>query len=129
VIEYRFQHCRVTIDDAGQRVETVFDDGAVVAAIPEFDDESIARARALGYRGTDDEAVWSMTRHHDLMHTVIAEAEGHPYSPTLHAVGHGYHLPPGAAEREERVVFVAQRMLNEGLEAVIAESLRTDPPD
>jgi hypothetical protein len=51
-LEYRFEHCRVIIDPDGRRVTTRFDDGAEVLACPNLGDESIARARSLGYRGT-----------------------------------------------------------------------------
>ena len=113
--------CRVEIDDDARRSETVFDDGSRLPAAPVMDSENIARARALGYRGSDEEAVWEMTRHHDLVHTLIAEAEGWPFSPTLHAVANGYELPPGTSVREERLVFLVQRLLNVGLEEVLAD--------
>lgn len=116
------KHCRFEIDDDLRRAETIFDDGSRVPAAPVMDDENIARARALGYTGSDDEAVWAMTRHHDLVHTVIAEAEGWPYSPTLHAVANGYELPPGTSQREERLVFLVQRLMNVGLEEVLADN-------
>ena len=57
-----------------------------------------------------------------IAYTVIAEAEGWPYSPTLHAVANGYTLPPGTSQREERLVFLVQRLLNVGLEEVLADS-------
>src|SRR5215213_8661158 len=116
------KNCRFEIDDDARRAETIFSDGTRVAAAPVMDDENIARARALGYSGTDDEAVWSMTRHHDLVHTLLAEAEGFPFSLTLHAVANGYELPPGTAIREERIVFLIQRLLNQGLETVLSDS-------
>lgn len=118
------KNCRFEIDDENRRAETIFEDGSRLPAAPVMDSENVARARALGYSGSDEEAVWAMTRHHDLVHTVIAEAEGWPYSPTLHAVANGYQLPPGTSQREERLVFLIQRLLNVGLDDVLADSAR-----
>jgi hypothetical protein len=118
--------CHFVIDDEARRAETIFDDGSRLPAAPVMDAENIARARALGYTGSDEDAVWAMTRHHDLVHTVIAEAEGWPYSPTLHAVANGYALPPGTSQREERLVFLIQRLLNVGLDEVLADSARSE---
>lgn len=128
MIEYQLKTCRFTIDDEAQRVETIFGDGVTVAGTPNFDEESVSRARALGYEGSDDEVVWLMTRHHDLLHHVVAEAEGFPCSVTLHAVGYGYSLPPGMMEREERLVFLMQRMLNVGLDEILAPGAAGAPP-
>ena len=118
MIRYRLGLTRVTIDDTARRVTTVFDTGGRVLAAPVPGVEHVARARALGYQGSDPEVLWAMCRDHDLLHTVLAVNEGYPWSATLHAVGHRYQLPPGLAEAEERRVFVVQRMLNEGLAAV-----------
>jgi hypothetical protein len=120
---HRMRRCRVEVDEAARRATTVFDDGSRLVAAPVMDAENIARARALGYTGHDAEAVWAMTRHHDLVHTLLAEAEGFPFSFTLHAVANGYELPPGLSQREERIVFLIQRLLNVGLTEVLA-----DPP-
>jgi hypothetical protein len=118
------KNCRFEIDDETRRAETIFGDGSRLAAAPVMDPENIARARALGYEGSDEDAVWEMTRHHDLVHTVIAEAEGWPFSPTLHAVANGYELPPGTSQREERLVFLVQRLLNVGLDEVLSDNAR-----
>jgi hypothetical protein len=64
-----------------------------------------------------------MTRWHDLLHTVIAEARGEPWSPTLHAIAHGYQLAPGVNEQEERVVLFVQRALASGIDAILNEKL------
>ncbi len=118
---HRLRRCRVEINDERRRAKTVFDDGSELVAAPVMDEENIARARALGYDGSDAEAVWEMTRHHDLVHTLLAEAEGFPFSLTLHAVANGYELPPGMSQREERIVFLIQRLLNEGLAGVLRD--------
>jgi hypothetical protein len=123
---HRMKNCRFVIDDEERRAETIFEDGSRLPAAPVMDAENIARARALGYTGTDEDAVWAMTRHHDLVHTVIAEAEGWPFSPTLHAVANGYELPPGTSQREERLAFLIQRLMNVGLEEVLADDARPE---
>ncbi len=118
---HRLRSCRFEVDDEQLRARTVFDDGSQLVAAPVMTDENIARARALGYRGSSEEAVWAMTRHHDLVHTLLAEAEGFAFSLTLHAVANGYELPPGMAQREERIVFLIQRLLNVGLAEVLQD--------
>ena len=120
--EHRFEHCRVVINVTARWLSTTFSDGAELIAAPNMDAESIARARSLGYCGSDSYAVWAMTRDHELLHTLIAEAQGHPWSPTLHAVAHGYALAPGVVEQEERVVLFAQRLRNVGLEPILGSS-------
>jgi hypothetical protein len=118
---HRMRGSRFEIDDERRRATTVFDDGSELVAAPVMDEENIARARALGYTGGDTQAVWEMTRHHDLVHTLLAEAEGFSFSLTLHAVANGYELPPGMAQREERIVFLIQRLLNVGLAEVLGD--------
>jgi hypothetical protein len=115
------RRCRVEIHEHKRRATTVFDDGSELTAAPVMDEENIARARSLGYTGTDEDAVWEMTRHHDLVHTLLAEAEGFPFSLTLHSVANGYEMPPGMAQREERIVFLIQRLLNVGLAEVLRD--------
>lgn len=104
---------------------TQFDDGAIAEATPRFDAESISRAHALGYtrNAGNRQAVVEMTRWHDLLHTLIAEARGEPWSSTLHAVAHGYQLAPGVNEQEERVVLFVQRVLASGIDAILNEKL------
>jgi hypothetical protein len=122
---HEMKNCRFEIDDDARRAQTIFKDGSRLAAAPVMDAENIARARALGYKdGSDADAVWAMTRHHDLVHTLMAEAEGWPWSPTLHAVANGYSLPPGTSQREERLVFLIQRLLNVGIDEVLADNAR-----
>ncbi|MDQ3850876.1 MAG: hypothetical protein M3296_09735 [Actinomycetota bacterium] len=118
---HTLRNCRVEIDDERRRAETVFSDGSRLVAAPVMDEENIARARTLGYRGAPEDAVWAMTRHHDLVHSLVAEAEGWTYSPTLHAVANGRALAPGTFEREERIVFLIQRLLNVGLPNVLGD--------
>lgn len=58
--EHRVEHCRVRIDPGSRSVTTRFGDGAELVACPNLDEESIARARSLGYRGSDEAAVWEI---------------------------------------------------------------------
>lgn len=117
----RVASCRVEIDDEAQRVRTTFADGSELVATPQHDAESIARARSLGYTGTDEEVVWGLTRDHDLLHSLLAEAQGLGASPTLHAVARGARVDPVAADMEERAVLLIQRLLNVGLAGVLAD--------
>lgn len=107
---HRIGECDVKVDT--NCVITKFSDGAVLHAHPNYGDEDIARARALGYIGTDQEAVDAMTRDHDMIHSLVAEARGFIWSEALHgaATGRGY----AGGEDEERIVFLIQRLLNEG---------------
>jgi hypothetical protein len=47
---------------------------------------------------------------HDLLHTVTAEAHGHPWSAILHAVAHGHRPAPGVVEQEEHLLPFTQRL-------------------
>lgn len=126
---HKFQNATVTIDPALKTVWTQYDDGLSVAATPNYDDESIERARTLGYENKarsnlgpdyDEDAlnaemVWLMTQDHDVLHTAVAEAAGNRYSAALRPVAEGVPAPdPVAADQEERVVFLVQRALNVG---------------
>lgn len=84
-----------------------------------MDEEFVARARSLGYSGSDEAAVWATTADHDVLHTAMAEAQGNPWSARLHAVAHGYALAPDAVEQEERLVLLAQRLKNAGLRHIV----------
>jgi hypothetical protein len=118
-LEYCFERCSVIIDPEGRTVSTLFEDGAEVLTCPNLDHESIARARSLGYRGSEEAVVWAMTADHDLVRTLVAEPQGHPWSATLHAVAHGYALTSGMVEQEERLVLLVQRLANVGLDCVL----------
>lgn len=108
---------RVHIDEEGRRVRTTLPDGSVIDAVPQYDEESIARAKALGF-----DTVWQMTRSHDLLHCLIADSLGHAHSASLHLVAHpeqgNAHLRRRAAE-EECLVFLIQRLMNEGPDRVL----------
>lgn len=118
---------RVVVDPDTQTVTTTFADGSQLVAAAVHDDESGARAAALGYPvwiGLE-QAVWEMTRDHDRLHTLLAEAQGHPASIALWYAAHPEQEMRAAdklmAAIEERTVLLIQRLLNEGLEPVWAE--------
>lgn len=74
--EHKLKRHTVTIVDEGeaQYIVTELGPNVVVDALPIVEPEHIARARSLGYTGTDKQAVWQMTREHDLLHVLLAEA-------------------------------------------------------
>lgn len=101
--------CEVTV--GANFVTTVFPDGHALHAHPQFGEEHVARARALGYEGDDVDAVEAMTRDHDVIHSLVAEARGESFSPVLYAAAHGRSFE---GDDEERIVFLIQRLLNQG---------------
>lgn len=109
---------RQTIYEDGQAVVTTFDDGAEVVAGPSSDEENVARAVSLGY-GDD---LWRMTKEHEIIHRLLAEAEGRDQSIALWYAAHpDYEMDDCdrfLAHREECVVMLIQRLLNEGVEAL-----------
>jgi hypothetical protein len=60
-----------------------------------------------------------MTSDHALLHTLVAEAQGRPWSATLRAAARGYKPSAGVVEQEERLVLFAQRLSNVGLDCVL----------
>lgn len=106
--EVKLQNCRVLIHTADQYLETVFDDGARLPAAANHGDEDEARAKALGYRNT-----WQMSLEHELLHSILSEAMGLKYSPTLHAVATGEKIDQEEIDMEERLVLCVQKLLND----------------
>lgn len=98
--------CHVTADT----FETRFPSGAVCAA--RFDDtpEARATADALGY-GDD---VWQLHADHDLLHSLLAHAQGQPYSPTLAHVAGVCVTPDAVRAAEEGLVTAFQRYVMTG---------------
>ena len=87
-------------------VQTVFEDGLVVNAVPQGTEQYRATARQLGYR--DD--VNAMNREHELLHTLVCLDKGEPWCLTLRGVAersyfHGW-------QEEEADVMRFQRILN-----------------
>lgn len=108
------------IDDEHRYVQTIFSDGNANTGTPQYDVEGMLLARELGYEGSDDEVVWAMTRHHDLLHSLVCEAAGFDMSPSLRYLVDG-PPPKGVIPMEERVVFFVQRLLVKLLKAGVAE--------
>jgi hypothetical protein len=103
----RFRGCEVRIWAA--YLETAFlCCGAKVPAAPQDTDAYRQTARACGYG--DDTA--ALSRDHELAHTILAEARGLPWSPTLYSVAHGHPLPLGYVPEEEETVLSFQRWVN-----------------
>lgn len=99
--------------EIGERdVTTRFPGGAVLHACPNYDAESIERARELGYSGTDREVCDAMTREHDVLHSMIAALRGQPWSATLYAAATGTEVPEEIWRPEEALVFDVTKALN-----------------
>jgi hypothetical protein len=112
----------IVIDEQYRTVTTTLPDGAVIVAAPNMDEESISRARSLGYTDPDDmDAVWQMTKDHERLHHLLAEAEGLQCSIALWYAAHPDspmdEHDRGRADREERVVLLIQRLLNQRLDS------------
>ena len=94
----------MTAIPADSYVETVFPDGRVVPARPEDSDSYRETARECGY----GENTFRMCLHHELLHAILAEAQGLPYSPTIRAVAEGRD---GSLEEESRVMQFQRRLV------------------
>lgn len=97
-------------------VVTRYDDGTEVHAHPNGRDEDLARAAELGYPGDDE-----MTRDHDMLHSLIAEARGWPHSRVLWALAHNEPSPDCADDEEALALFVA-KFANERVQEALAEA-------
>jgi hypothetical protein len=111
--------CAHTIDHERRTVTTHFPCGLCLTAAPVLNQESVVRARELGYTGTDQDAVWAMTQDHDLTHMLLAQAEGMKWSPTLYGVAAGVPYQPAEAAREEARVLFVQRAAHTGLRSCV----------
>jgi hypothetical protein len=99
------------VDEERHYCETIFSDGTVVPAVPHDTESYSQHAVALGY-GNDPDSRWRMCRDHELAHTLVAQAFGLPYSPTLWAVAHGstkHTARTGEMGAEEDLVLAYQR--------------------
>lgn len=110
-----------TVDHDAKVVTSTWQDGTTLVSIPPYDDESTARARALGYEGSDEEVRWQMTVYHDACHHVYATALGLPSSEHLYAIACGERSADG--DQEERAVLLLQRAMNVGNKLI--DELRT----
>lgn len=100
---------QVTCKPADGYTETVFADGTRVPARPQDTEEYRERAKSLGY-GEDTAA---MSREHEVMHSLLAERKGHPYSLALWAVAHALEADDPRLWSEESEVLRLQLLLNE----------------
>lgn len=102
--------CTIEIWPVTRFLRTVFPDGTMVPATPNYDPASIAHAYALGYAGDS----WAMSREHEALHTWMAVQAGQAYSVTLWHVAHGTRPPIGVAPAEEALVLHFQGYLHAG---------------
>lgn len=98
------------VDESSKMCRTIFNDGKVVLATPNYDNASLERANDLGYVGEDP--VWQMTREHDLLHSILAEAVGKVWSPTLRSVCGDVKVDNDSVNKEECLALCVARLLN-----------------
>jgi hypothetical protein len=118
-------NCTVKLDRENDYLVTLYPDGTKVEALPGKKLDYYETAEKTGY-GVD---IAALSREHELFHTLVSQAEGHPVSPTLWAVAHNF--APGTAPRNEqfkeevRVLnFQSFTNGNEDAGNTISESLR-----
>lgn len=111
-MELELGNCRIVIDEKRQLITTIFEDGVELVAAPNYGHDDIALAHKLGYNGD----TWSMSRDHELLHTILAVAAGLSFSPVLWTVAHPDEQPPRMTADEMRFeegrVLEAQRVMN-----------------
>ncbi len=96
-----------TVELWERHTRTMLPCGHTVETAPEATAEYEAKARAWGY---PDGAV--MHRVHDVVHALLADAAGLPYSEALARVAHGCALDGEPVWSEERLVEAFCRLLN-----------------
>jgi hypothetical protein len=111
----RLRYVTIDIWDDAQTLRTTFADGLVLPAAANDDAASVHRAMLLGYRGPD--ATWQMSRDHEIIHSLLAEALGYKWSPTLHCAavrwaGGERETTHDETQREETVVLALQETAN-----------------
>lgn len=107
------------IDDEQGHVQSIWPDGKRLIGAYSYDEEDVARARSLGYTGTDLEVCAALHREHDLAHHLVAQALGWPSSMVLRLAAEGHEtFPVGVYQLEERLAFLVQRVSNIGIPAV-----------
>lgn len=104
---YNFNLCTVVVKHDEKWIGTIFKDGQIAHARPNYTDDDWKRCADLGY-GKD---IWQMNVDHELFHTATAEMAGEPYSQVLWEAAHGtvFRMDIEAAYTEEDRVFDAQR--------------------
>lgn len=107
------------VDDELGEVRSTWPDGKSVNGVYQYTAEDVARARSLGYQGSDDQVCEGMHRDHDLAHHLVMRAVGFDSSVILRRIAEGKDKhPAGLGQLEERLAFLVQRVANEGLHAV-----------
>lgn len=111
--KYEFNLCTVIVKHHEQWMGTIFRDGTIAHARPNFREEDFKRCRELGY-GDD---IWAMNVDHELFHTALAEMAGEPYSQVLWEAAHGTveKMDMEKAWSEEDRVLKAQQNPSEAL--------------
>lgn len=111
-----FSGCTVLYWRLGHHIQTVFPDGLKVDAAANYDADSLQRARDLGYDST-----WEMSRDHELLHSIIAEARGESYSRVLRGVAVREAggrkediISPAVSAEEEALVLDVQKYVRRG---------------
>jgi hypothetical protein len=110
VVTFDMGSCLLQVWPEGRYCQSVFPDATTVPAAPQDNESYRNMARELGY----GEDTWRMCVEHELLHTMLAQMDGRPYSPTLFAVAHGVvdSLEPILVAEEEAAVLEFQRRLN-----------------
>ena len=112
-ITHRFGACEIRLWPETEYAETVYPDDTRCGATRECEVGNERYATHLGYEGD----CWTAMVEHEIGHTLISEALGHPHSPTLWAVAHDYG--PGSPPyeeilTEEAIVLAVQRYSRRG---------------
>jgi hypothetical protein len=123
VVEIRLRGCKVLVWPERRYLETRFPDGCKVPAAPNFDEASRALALEIGY-GDGPDATWNMSRfEHEILHTVVAEHLGQPFSAALWLTAHGAVGRRGVISGEEGRVLALQAFLNLGTRSPALDEL------
>jgi hypothetical protein len=100
-----------------------------VPAAANYDQQSVDRAIALGYQGD----TFTMSRDHELIHSLIAEQRGKQFSPVLFGVAYrnigGLKeriVSPLASWQEESLVLSVQKYVRLGVVDVLLETSGLD---
>jgi hypothetical protein len=113
-----------TVDPDSRRVVSCWPDGRETVGTFSYTEEDIARARALGYQGSDAQVCEQLHAEHDLAHHLVAQALGWPSSVVLRMAAEGRtRFPVGVYQLEERLAFLVQRVGNVGLRQVAAQTV------
>lgn len=112
MITLTFPHCHVDIFNETRCLRTVFDDGLTLYAAANDDKQSVDKAYFLGYTDT-----WSMTREHEIAHTLFGLSLGLKWSRVLHhaayqQVSHEREITHEESALEEQIIVAIQKRVN-----------------